>query len=674
MEKNGMFANWGVKRKLVVTYFLIALLPVSILGFITYNKTHDALFYKIREELQKSVEEYRSSIERDLSFAKADTKEGKLLAKQLVANQAKSLIEFLHNRDKSLPLEKLKDSIARIKIGKTGYVFVVDYQGHYVVSQNRKEDGRNIMNVVDDNGTSFIREIIQKGRRLSAEGVDYHTYFWKNKGEKRSREKISAIIHMPKQRWIIGLSAYYNDLVNDQLSQQVIERFKHRLKAEKVGKTGYMFVMNSDGDVYFHPTSEGKNLSQHSFVKTMMENKAGVFEYEWEGRDKIVAYTHYIDKDWIIGSGSYVSDFSKPIVDIRNITLAVLIISIILALLFAFFLSSSIVNPILKIIGGVRDSSEQVSDASVELSNASQSLSSSAGEQAASLEETSSSLEEISGMVNNNVDKAKKCTELSSAVNSSSQSGNESMKQLAESMQEILKSNEEIAQLVKVIGEVGEKTKVIDEIVFQTKLLSFNASVEAERAGEHGRGFAVVAQEVGNLAEMSGKAATEISTIISSSIKNAESIASANKEKVESGDELARHAATVLEDISRDANIVLESIDGILSASEDQASGIGQINVAVSQLNKVTQENASTSEEAASSSEELSAQAENLNDMVHKLTKLIIGDSADVESTKRVGRPLKVNTPQKTPAVKKGSDASSISTIQGKDVSPWDSV
>lgn len=85
-------------------------------------------------------------------------------------------------------------------------------------------------------------------------------------------------------------------------------------------------------------------------------------------------------------------------------------------------------------------------------------------------------------------------------------------------MSQVADGNRKISEIVQVISEIGNKTKVINDIVFQTKLLSFNASVEAARAGEHGKGFAVVAEEVGNLAQMSGNAAKEISDMLNGSV------------------------------------------------------------------------------------------------------------------------------------------------------------
>ncbi len=339
----------------------------------------------------------------------------------------------------------------------------------------------------------------------------------------------------------------------------------------------------------------------------------------------LVKQAEELAKAGVAGTTAIANEAISTVNIANTVMLWGLVIVVLLGIALSYILVKAITTSIMKISNGLRDSSNQVSSASKQLSEASQELSSSSNEQAASIEETSSSLEEITGMVNNNVDNAKKCVEISQSVSESSKKGNSSMKELVESMRDILESNEKIQQLVKVIGEIGEKTAIIDEIVFQTKLLSFNASVEAERAGEHGRGFAVVAQEVGNLAQMSGKAATEISAIVKESIKNAEGITTDNKKKVENGNAVVKSAAEILREISERSASLLDNINSILSASQDQATGIGQINSAITQLDKATQENAATAEETASSSEELSAQAEILNNMVGELTKIVTG-------------------------------------------------
>ncbi len=299
--------------------------------------------------------------------------------------------------------------------------------------------------------------------------------------------------------------------------------------------------------------------------------------------------------------------------------------AIILTLIVGLIIGRSIANPILRIAGELAENSKQVAGASEGLASASGSLSELAAEQASSIEETASSIEEISAMIKNNVEKSEKSSMLSEQVKVVADKGNQSMNMLVTSMAEIIDSNQKIQELVKVIGEIGEKTGVIDEIVFQTKLLSFNASVEAERAGEHGRGFAVVAQEVGNLAQMSGKAASEIATMVKGSIKNAEKITSENKSKVEQGNNLVQETAKYLAEIGGDAEFLLKQAQQITNSSKEQSEGIAQINEAMSQLDQATQQNSATAEETASSSEQLASQAEYLKENVVNLLFLVEG-------------------------------------------------
>ena len=263
----------------------------------------------------------------------------------------------------------------------------------------------------------------------------------------------------------------------------------------------------------------------------------------------------------------YFDKFRKEISNFRNIELKIMaerqeaakssvttayavisssiIVAIILSLLVAKILGNSIINPFRNIFGGLKsfsshelellnqnfsaivadmtNSAKSMNNVSAEISSASDNLSSSSNHQAASVEQTSTSMEELSGIVRNNVKLTEQSKNLSDQVR-------DQMGTLTEAMKEINESNKQIENLAKVINEIGEKTSVIDEIVFQTKLLSFNASVEAERAGEHGRGFAVVAQEVGSLAQMSGKAALEISQIVKESTYQANAIVKENAE------------------------------------------------------------------------------------------------------------------------------------------------
>ncbi|MGE3261793.1 MAG: methyl-accepting chemotaxis protein [Bacteriovoracia bacterium] len=314
---------------------------------------------------------------------------------------------------------------------------------------------------------------------------------------------------------------------------------------------------------------------------------------------------------------------------------------------FAWFFSGSLVKTLRSISDSISESSLQVSSASGQIAASSQQLSQAATEQAASLEETASSIEEMSAMVKKNSDNAKNTASVSTDSQNSAEKGKQAVEKMLHSMdainqsnavimQQIDHSNNQIGEIVKVIAEIGNKTKVINDIVFQTKLLSFNASVEAARAGEHGKGFAVVAEEVGNLAQMSGNAAKEISSLLESSTQKVEGIVhetktkvgtlvADGKAKVEEGTNVAKECSEILNEIVKNvASVSLMSTE-IATASEEQSRGVNEITKAMGQLDAVTQTNAATSEEAASAAEELSAQAESLKGLVNELVVAVNG-------------------------------------------------
>lgn len=331
-------------------------------------------------------------------------------------------------------------------------------------------------------------------------------------------------------------------------------------------------------------------------------------------------------------------------------SLFILIIMVVLALCVTF-ITKGILKPVYVLIDDLRHSSQVLSETSNRLTHSGSELSAQVEDQASALQETSASLEELTGMVTANLNDSEKSTVVSDEVQKEASDGKKAMQQLVQSMQEVMRSNDEIQELVKVIGAIGEKTQVIDEIVFQTKLLSFNASVEAERAGEHGRGFAVVAQEVGNLAQLSGKAAVEISDIVKSSIQSAESITKSNREKVVAGNKLVESVARTLEKVAEKSQVSSVSVGQIFKASKEQSIGLDQINTAVTTLDQNMHGNTRVARETAEIGEEMEKQATKLNQIVGNLSCILSGEcKAEVRvsakptaptGSKRKGPPMK---------------------------------
>lgn len=350
------------------------------------------------------------------------------------------------------------------------------------------------------------------------------------------------------------------------------------------------------------------------------------------------------------------------------------IAGILLGLIVGFLFSTKVSNSISSVAQQLASNADQVAAASSQIASSSQQLSEASTEQASSLEETAASLEEITSMISKATENANTTSETSSESHKKAEEGRASVDQMLSSMDEISQSNEAIltqinesnrqmADIVKVIQDIGNRTKVINEIVFQTKLLSFNASVEAARAGEHGKGFAVVAEEVGNLAQMSGSAAKEITDMLDASISKVEGIVrdtqqkvealvQSGKEKVESGVTVARQCSDVLNEIVQNVSRVSGLSQEISQAAKEQSQGVSEINKAMSQLDTVTQQNAATSEEAASAAEELSAQAESLKSSVEDLMAVISGSRSSLASSPATKPPPAVtNKAQKSNVV-----------------------
>lgn len=351
----------------------------------------------------------------------------------------------------------------------------------------------------------------------------------------------------------------------------------------------------------------------------------------------------------------------------RNMMVATSIIAILMGLSLAFFIMRAVNSAINTVISNLDENSNQVTSAAQQIAASSEQLSQAATEQAASLEQTAASIEEMNSMVQKNSENASKSASVSSSSQESATRGKQVVQDMIgaieainasnnDIMLQINESNAQISDIVKVIAEIGNKTKVINDIVFQTKLLSFNASVEAARAGEHGKGFAVVAEEVGNLAQMSGNAAKEISSMLEGSIQKVEGIVNETKskverlitqgkEKVETGTRVAQQCGEVLDEIVGNVGSVSQMVNEIASACQEQSQGVQEITKAMGQLDQVTQENASTSEEAASSAEELSAQADALRGVVQTLIVTIKGARAsqnfETVAPREVARPTR---------------------------------
>ena len=246
-------------------------------------------------------------------------------------------------------------------------------------------------------------------------------------------------------------------------------------------------------------------------------------------------------------------------------------------------------------VRAIRHGSETIASASGQIAAGNTDLSSRTEEQAASLEETAASMEELASTVKQNADNARQANQLAASASDVAERGGSAVSEVVSTMEGISASSRKISEIVSVI----------DGIAFQTNILALNAAVEAARAGEQGKGFAVVAGEVRSLAQRSAQAAKEIKSLIEDSVS-----------KVGAGSQQVERAGATMQEIVASVKRVTDIMGEISAASDEQSSGIDQVNRAVAQMDEVTQQNAALVEEAAAAAGSLQDQAQRLAEAV----------------------------------------------------------
>jgi methyl-accepting chemotaxis protein len=261
--------------------------------------------------------------------------------------------------------------------------------------------------------------------------------------------------------------------------------------------------------------------------------------------------------------------------------------------------------------------------------------------QSESVIKTAEAINKISLMVSSTTANSSESRSISSKTKNAADEGLQAMHELSEAFLNIKRSNQQVfeqmdsfnnqlSEIVLNIKQIEVKTQVINDIVFQTKLLSFNASVESARAGEHGKGFAVVAEEVGNLATMSGNASKEINQLINLSVKRVVDISESTNSRlneisklsklcIEEGESKTSLTTKRFGQLANYLNDLDSKVVEISNATQEQSQGIDKITSAISELESVSGRAIKAQGVSNQVSENLSHLSNDLGELVDEL-------------------------------------------------------
>jgi hypothetical protein len=259
------------------------------------------------------------------------------------------------------------------------------------------------------------------------------------------------------------------------------------------------------------------------------------------------------------------------------------------SLVFSFFFNQRIAS---KVTGSIEKLADQLSNSVVSIEAASRNTASASQQIATSATENASAITET--------------LSISDSGKKESDRGKEVVTQMNEAMNEVFEANSRLEQLIKVIEDIQGKTKMINDIVFETRLLSFNASIEAARAGTHGKGFAVVAEEVGKLASVSGKAAEEINSLLANSTYQVKEIVSNTSQRIQSARTISLQCEQVFQQMNH---------------------SMSEINRAMIEMEKETHQNSASAEEMANQAQTLALESKSLGGLLKRLNLVISGDN-----------------------------------------------
>ena len=426
---------------------------------------------------------------------------------------------------------------------------------------------------------------------------------------------------------------------------------------------GY-FLRTSKPEFENQFSEKGKNTVNRTFSKVInsIKSDSNIYKNDKSLEYYLSAATVYPDPQnknnaWRIVRTSPKSIVWNQEIDFIQSILAISVICFTLSFGLALLFVRLVINPIQGVFQHLDTISTSTAKSSKLILSSSEKVEDASKQQATAIHETVSAMSEMTSMVSGTIGQIDKALLSAKSVSIKTSSGQEIMdhllsliSKLSDSMKEIQsttekferQSSKQMADMAEIIENVSEKTQIINDIVKETKLLSFNASIEAARAGQYGKGFAVVAQEVGNLASMSGKASEEIGILISDSKSRVSNIIDMTKDgvdvslqKVSEGNNISEEVRTVCKkahstfvEIAKEIKHISSDVDSVKNAADEQSKGLDQMSVAMKQIDSSAQKSRKESDNNSVLADVLMKHAHQLNNVKGNMEGIVLGENA----------------------------------------------
>lgn len=374
-----------IRSRLLVVVLPLVLLPAISIGVIVGYLSRQQAYLGITEAIRADLE-HMTQFTLDLLNAHHQQfglyQEDK---RRMVYKDLATLVRFAHNlvmvqqeqvangqRALATAQQEARNAFKNVSVGETGYLYAITSKGDLTI--HVAQEGENILDTQDEQGRSFIREMIEKAIAAPPGEILYSVYPWRNAllGETRPRNKVAAYLYFPPWDWIIAAGGYLEETYEDvAFEKQALQQLKRKILSKPVGATGYIYAMTSRGELTIHPFQEGQNIYEmqdqrsHDFIREMVTRKSGWIRYPWRNqtdaapRMKIVRYDYFAPWDWIVAVGSYEDEFYAAANAIeRRILFSTGLLTFVMglfAVILVFFAAKRLTDPIQRLIAGVRE-------------------------------------------------------------------------------------------------------------------------------------------------------------------------------------------------------------------------------------------------------------------------------------------------------------------------------